>query len=178
MKLNLYNIYLNIHNYAKVPNCSLSFCVFQRISSGHTLEETHLGVTYDEDKTPLFVIECSGHALNYIVYVMLLTGAMTRRSPYLIPFVAHCIAGISLFLGFTEATFFLGLQCFKECTWGNCKFTLLSLLSIIMLVCECVFLTYSRKFYLEIKKTDPSQDNEQAEQEEGLLQYKTANANQ
>jgi hypothetical protein len=104
---------------------------------------------------------------------MLLVGTMTRRSQYLIPFVAHCIAGISLFLGFTEASFFLGLQCFKECTWGNCKFTLLSLLSITILVCECVFLTYSRKFYLEIKKTESSQDNEEAEQEEGLLQDKS-----
>ena len=135
------------------------------------LEEEHLGVNYEENKTPIFLIECSGHALNFVVYIMLFIASTKQRSRYLIPFIAHCIAGISLFLGFTEATFFLGLDCFKagKCNWGNCQFTIFSVVSILILVCECVFLTYSRKFYLEITKSESSEDSEEIEQEEGLL---------
>ena len=133
------------------------------------MEETHLGLSYEDNKTPIFLIECSGHVLNYMVYAMLLIGTTKRHGYFIVPFIAHCIAGISLFLGFTEASFYLGLGCFKDCKWDNCKFTLLSVLSIVILIFECVFLTYSRKFYLEIKKNELSDDYEGSTQEEGLL---------
>ena len=136
--------------------------------SGNTLEEMHLGVTY-ENKTRVFIVEWAAHALNYLIYSMLFVGAITQNNRYIIPFVAHCIAGISLFLGSTEASFFLGLKCFKDCTWGNCKFTMFSILSIFALVIECVFLTYSRKYYLEVKNTELPPKKELTEQEEGLL---------
>ena len=141
---------------------------FQKWISGKSLEEMALGVTY-EKKTPIFLIECAGHVLNSIIYGMLLMGALMMKSTYLIPFIAHCIAGISLFLGATEATFYLGLQCFKEGEMEDCKYVIMSGLSIISLVCVCVFLTYSRKFYLEIKKNESEIDFEETEQEKGLL---------
>ena len=127
-----------------------------------------LGVSY-ENTTQSILIECAGHALNSIIYVMLLMGAITMNSNYLIPFIAHCIAGISLFLGATEATFYLGLQCFKGGETQDCKYIMMSGLSILSLICVCVFLTYSRKLYLEIKKDDSTLDFEETEQEKGLL---------
>ena len=141
---------------------------FQKFVTGKSLEEKALGITY-ENTTQNILIECAGHALNSIIYVMLLMGALTMNSNYLIPFIAHCIAGISLFLGATEATIYLGLQCFKEGEMEDCKYVIMSGLSIISLVCVCVFLTYSRKFYLEIKKNESELDFEETEQEKGLL---------
>ena len=136
--------------------------------SGNSIEETALGITY-ENTTQSILIECAGHALNSVIYVMLFIGALNLNSNYLIPFIAHCIAGISLFLGATEATFYLGLQCFKGGEMQDCKYIMMSGLSVLSLICVCVFLTFSRKLYLEIKKDDTSIGIEETEQEKGLL---------
>ena len=144
---------------------------FQKWISGKSLEEMALGVTY-EKKTSIFLIECAGHVLNSIIYSMLLMGSLWMKRNYLIPFIAHCIAGISLFLGATEASFYLGLQCFKGGEMEHCRYTMMSGISIVCLVCVCVFLTYSRKLYLEIKKNESVEDFEETEQEEGLLKDK------
>ena len=100
---------------------------------------------------------------------MLFMGALTMNSNYLIPFIAHCIAGISLFLGATEATFYLGLQCFKGGEMQDCKYIMISGLSVLSLICVCVFLTFSRKLYLEIKKDDTS--SRMIPQERWFLKY-------
>ena len=137
-----------------------AFLSLQRLFSGADIvdNQTVLQDEYDNGiKTQLYLVECFGHALNYIVYVMLLIGATKLKYYCLVPFIAHCIVGISLCLGGFEAFFFLGLK--------NRKLMLFALISLIVLVVECMFLTYSRKLYLEIKDKKASEENEQIEKE-------------
>ena len=139
-------------------NIKASYTAFrslQRLSSGADIVDMFVEESDNGIKTQLYLVECFGHALNYIVYVMLLIGATKLKYYCLVPFIAHCIVGISLCLGGFEAFFFLGLK--------DRKLMLFPLICLIVLVVECMFLTYSRKLYLEIKENEASEENEQCE---------------